>query len=80
MQRPVIRSSPFIPFNRVPRIDRLVVRDRARHTAIAIMLVATLGVAGLVLMSDFRLSVVTAADTDPSKFVLDFIFSALRSF
>jgi hypothetical protein len=42
--------------------------------------VAALGVAGLVLISDFRRSAATAADGGPSKFVPALIFSALRSF
>ena len=79
MHRPVIRSSPFVLFNRAPRLERLVNRDRARNTAIAVVLVAALGVAGLVLMSDFR-STATAADGGPSKFLPALIFSALRSF
>lgn len=80
MHRPVIRSSPSIPFNRAPRIDRFVNRDRARNTAVGVVLVAALGVAGLVLISDFRRSAATAADGGPSKFVPALIFSALRSF
>jgi len=80
VQRPVIRSSPFIPFNRAPRIDRFVNRNRARNTAIAVVLVAALGVAGLVLLSDFRRSATAAADGGPSKFVPALIYSALRSF
>jgi len=79
VHRPVIRSSPFIPFNRAPRTDRFANRDRARNTAIAVVLVATLGVAGLVLMSDFRRSA-TTADGGPSQFLPALIFSALRSF
>ena len=80
MQRPVIRSSPFIPFNRAPHVDRFVNRDRARNTAIAVVLVAAFGVAGFFLMLDFRRSVATAADGGPSSFVPALIFSALRSF
>ena len=80
MHRPVIRSSPSILFNRAPRIDRIVNRDRARNAAITIVLVAVLGIAGLVLGSDFRPSAATAADGGPSKFVPALIFSALRSF
>jgi len=80
VQRPVIRSSPFIPFKRAPRIDRFVNRDRARNTAIAVVLIAALGVAGLDLMSDFRRSSAVAADGSPSKFVPALIYSALRSF
>ena len=79
VHRPVIRSSPFILFNRAPSIDRFVNRDRARNAAIAVVLVAALGVAGLVLMSDFRRTA-TAADGGPSKFLPALIFSALRSF
>jgi hypothetical protein len=55
-------------------------RDRARNAAVTIALVAVLGIAGLVLGSDFRRSVVTAADIGPSNFVPAFVLSALRSF
>ena len=79
MQRPVIRSSPTIPFDRIPSIDRFVNRDRARNTSIAVVLVAVIGIAGLGLMSDFRHSVVAAAGAVPSNLPA-LIFSALRSF
>ena len=82
MQRPVIRSSPTIPFDRIPSIDRFVNRDRARNTAIAVVLVAVLGVVGLVLMSesDFRGSAAAAANEGLFKSVPALFFSALRSF
>ena len=80
MHLPVSRASQYTPFNRAPPIDRLMNRDRARNAAISIILVAVLGIAALVLGSDFRRSVVTAADSDPSNFVPAFLLSALRSF
>jgi hypothetical protein len=55
-------------------------RDRARNAAVTIILVAALGIAALVLGSDFRRSVVTTADSDPSNLVPAFLLSALRSF
>jgi hypothetical protein len=80
VHRPVSRASEFTPFSRVLPIDRLMNRDRARNAAVTIVLVAMLGIAGLVLGSDFRRSVVTAADSGPSNFVPAFVLSALRSF
>jgi hypothetical protein len=81
VQRPVIRSSPLIPFNRAPRIFRFVNRgNAARNNAIAVVLVAVLGVAGLVLMSDFRNFATSAADGGPPKLLPALILSALRSF
>jgi hypothetical protein len=80
VHRPVSKASEFTPFNRVLPIDRLMKRDRARNAAVTIVLVAVLGIAGLVLGSDFRGSVVTAADSGPSNFIPAFVLSALRSF
>jgi hypothetical protein len=77
---PVSRASQYTPFNRAPPIDRLMNRDRARNAAVTIVLVAMLGIAGLVLGSDFRRSVVTAAGSGLSNFVPAFVLSALRSF
>jgi hypothetical protein len=80
VHRPVSKAWEFTPFSRVLPIDRLMNRDRARNAAVTIVLAAMLGIAGLVLGSDFRRSVVTAADSDLSNFVPAFVLSALRSF
>ena len=61
-------------------IDRAVKHNKARNAAIAFVLVATVGIAGFALGSDFRGCLQDAPGGSSAGLLPSFVLSALRSF
>jgi len=57
-----------------------VEHNKARKAAIAFVLVATVGIAGFALGSDFRGCLRSTSDGSPAGLLPSFVLSALRSF